>query len=96
MPSEVLELKQERMTALEEIALKRTLISQKKVQERHETRGEPYQVGDRVRIKLSISERERRGGKKMAPLYSDCYVVNDNCYKNVPTGGHFLCIFPSQ
>ena len=33
--------------------------------------------GDKVRIEVSVAERGSRGGKKMAPLYSDCYVVKE-------------------
>ena len=38
-------------------------------------KGKPYGIGDEVRIKLSVSERGRLGGKKIAPLYSDVYIV---------------------
>ena len=40
-------------------------------------KGDPYKVGDRVRIQLSTAERGKLGGKKMAPLYSDVYRVKE-------------------
>ena len=41
------------------------------------TRGEKYRVGDKVRIKLSVAERGKLGGKKLAPLNSDVYRVQE-------------------
>lgn len=40
-------------------------------------RGSPYKVGDKVRIKIGVAERGKLGGKKMAPLYSDVYIVDE-------------------
>ena len=41
-------------------------------------KGDQYEVGDRVRIQLSVAERGKLGGKKVAPLYSDVYVVTSH------------------
>ena len=76
-PREILKENQRRKETLEGVALSRTRESQKKAQERHETNGEAFREGDKVRIKLSVAERGLRGGKKMAPLYSDCYKVKE-------------------
>ena len=40
-------------------------------------KGDPYKIGDEVRVKLNVAERGRLGGKKMAPVYSDLYVVEE-------------------
>ena len=58
-----------------EIPKNRTVEAQKQRSEDCFRHGIPYSVGDRVRIKLSVYERGLQGGKKMAPLYSDVYIV---------------------
>ena len=76
-PREILKENLKRKETLEEVALSKTRESQIRAQERHETNGEAFREGDKVRIKLSVAERGSRGGKKMAPLYSDCYKVKE-------------------
>ena len=58
-------------------ATEATVSSQRNRIEQCVRRGEQYKVGDRVRIQLSTSERGKLGGKKMAPMYSDIYVVKE-------------------
>lgn len=75
----------ELQTVKEELAQQATLATleaQKKRAEECCRRGDRYTVGDCVRIKLSTSERGKLGGKKMAPVFSDVYVV-----KKVLEGG---------
>ena len=40
-------------------------------------RGDQFGIGDHVRIQLSVAERGKLGGKKVAPVYSDVYVVRE-------------------
>ena len=58
-------------------ATEATVSSQRNRIEECVRRGEQYKVGDRVRIQLSTSERGKLGGKRMAPMYSDIYVVKE-------------------
>ena len=76
-PVEILEIRQKDKTAFEAQAKRMTRQSQMKVAERKGSRGEPYVAGDIVRVKLSTAERGKLGGSKMAPLYSNSYVVRE-------------------
>jgi transposase InsO family protein len=62
-------------SAISQEVKKRTIHAQQIRAEESFRKGEKYAVGDEVRIKLSTSERGKLGGKKMAPLYSDVYIV---------------------
>ncbi len=47
----------------------------------------PYEIGERVRMRLTATARNKRGGKKLADLKSQGYVVmerHDNTYKVRP------------
>ena len=68
-----------------------TLEAQKLRSEESCRRGAQYVVGDCVRIKLSTSERGRLGGKKMAPVFSDVYIV-----KEVLGGGWTYLLTPAN
>ena len=50
--------------------------SQQKRADSLDSRGTPYKVGDRVRYRLNNDTRSKRGGK-MAPRYSEKYMVVD-------------------
>ena len=76
-PDEILRIRSKEKTALEAQTKRSTRLSQVKAAERRGSRGEQYSVGDRVRIKLSTSERGKLAGSQMAPLYSDSYVVKE-------------------
>ena len=70
----------------------KTVVAQTERAENCFRKGDPYKVGDRVRIKLSVAERGKLGGKKLAPLYSDAYRVETVLgqgwsYKVVPENG---------
>ena len=54
-----------------------TVAAQKERSWKSCRRGDQFVVGDRVRIQLSTSERGKLGGKKVAPVYSDVYVVRE-------------------
>ena len=62
---------------LQSEARKMTIAAQKERSEKCFRKGQPYKVGDRVRIKLGVAERGKLGGKKLAPLYSDVYMVKE-------------------
>ena len=66
-------------------------IAQKKRNKKHQCRGEPFQVGDNVRLKLSAAERHVKGGRKLAPYLSRRYVV-----VKVLRGGWSYLVTPSD
>ena len=74
-PVDLAGIKLKEKKRLEAVAQTRTKESQLSVSAKTSARGDPYMVGDRVRIKLNTVERAALGGKKVAPLYSDVYVV---------------------
>ena len=62
-------------TALAKEAKVKTVEAQQARADECFRKGEQYRLGDIVRIKLSTAERGKLGGKKMAPIHSDPYVV---------------------
>lgn len=61
--------------AVQKEAHAETVKAQEKRAQNSFRKGDPYEVGDLVRIKLGVAERGKLGGKKMAPQYSDVYKV---------------------
>ncbi len=76
MKQHVDELSKVKLAITKEIKEK-TIQAQKKRSDEAFRKGEKYSLGDEVRIRLSTAERGKLGGKKMAPLYSDAYVVTE-------------------
>ena len=92
MKQHVKELSEAKLAITQEVKRK-TIQAQKTRSEGSFRKGEKYRVGDEVRIKLSTAERGKQGGKKMAPLYSDGYVVREVLgqgwtYSLEPLNGH--------
>ncbi|KAK3877481.1 hypothetical protein Pcinc_017807 [Petrolisthes cinctipes] len=57
------------------VVRERVALAQGRRNEKYRSRGEAFQVGESVRLKLSTAERRSKGGKKMSPFLSRRYRV---------------------
>ncbi len=60
---------------LTNISRENILKYQEKKQQKQEIRAIPYQIGDRVRIRLNVVQKNKLGGKKIASRNSRPYIV---------------------
>ena len=69
--------KEKRLSKLIEEASTNIRMAQKKRNAKRRCRGKAYQEGDLVRLLVSVSDRGKQGGKKLAPLFSKVYVITE-------------------
>ena len=69
--------KQMRISKLIEEASMNIRTAQKQRNAKRKCRGKAYREGDLVRVVVSVSDRGKQGGKKLAPLLSKVYVVTE-------------------